>query len=271
MAFRSSSLAGILCLFTFLGSSFSQTSPSAPALSFSPRWSLELQDYQSLNRIVQGGGSYVAYSGWAMAGSMGKVNLGISQDGCAWANKELAGTSPGGPGGMGQYVVGYGGNDWLVALSSGSLAAGLRIFRSSDAGETWNELIDVSFSDSFSGWPSEPLVYAQGAWFLSSGSSIYASSDRGSTWTRRPSFWSPSSPSITLIGQANDVLFARGNVGTLFYSTDGAFSWTQASMPSGIASILDVAHGNGIYVAVTSGGGVLSSSDHGANWTLRVT
>ena len=270
MVFHRSLFAGVFCLFFIFGASFSQATPSITGLSFSPRWSLELADYPSLNKIVSGGGKYVAYTGWATAGSMGRVYLGISHNGYSWINQELPGTSSGTPAGMANYVVGYGGGDWLVVLAaSGWMSNPPRVFRSQDGGESWNELIGVSFSTPFSGSPSEPLVYLQGTWFFSSGSSLWASTDRGLTWVVRGS--SPAGQMLSLIGKANDVLFARGNAGILFYSTDLGFSWVQASIPAGFSNILDVEFGNNVYVAVTSGGGVLTSSDLGATWIARVT
>jgi len=87
MITKTKTQVGSLFVLAFLLSFTAQANPVAPALSFSPRWSLELQDYASLQKIVYGGGRYIAYTGWAMAGSMGKACLGVSEDGYVWTNK----------------------------------------------------------------------------------------------------------------------------------------------------------------------------------------
>jgi hypothetical protein len=267
MITKTKTQVGSLFVLAFLLSFTAQANPVAPALSFSPRWSLELQDYASLQKIVYGGGRYIAYAGWAMAGPMGKACLGISEDGYVWTNKELPGMGPM-AGGMGSYVVGYGANQWLAVASVGSIfgISPPKVLQSLDGGDTWNELLNVSFPAGFSGSPSGVLVYLQGTWFFTSGPVLWASTDGGATWSQR------STNFLNLISSANGTLFAQAKWNSLWYSQDLGFTWQQANLPPGTNnSIQDVDFGNGIYVAVTSSGGVLTSSDHGVNWVLQVS
>ncbi|NCY22862.1 hypothetical protein EBX31_13020, partial [bacterium] len=267
MITKAKTFMGTFCVLASLINFSAQANPAAPALSFSPRWSLELQDYASLQKIVHGGGRYIAYSGWATAGSMGKAYLALSEGGYVWTNKELPGMGPM-AGGMSSYVVGYGGNQWLAIASTSSMfgSSSPKVYQSLDGGNTWNELINVSFPGGLMASPSGILVYLQGTWFVSFGSILLASTDGGATWSQR------SMNSLSLISSANGILYAQAGWNSLWFSQDLGFTWQQSNLPSGTSnSIQDVEFGNGVYVAVTSGGGVLTSSDHGANWVLRVS
>ena len=194
--------------------------------------------------------------------------------------------------------VGTGEADWRSDLSSGN-----GMYRSSDAGHTWQHLglddtrhiarISIDPAD-----PSIALVAAMGHAYAANGDrGVYRTSDGGRSW-QKVLFTSSDVGAIDLVRQPSDarIVYAalwsarrtpwsryppvQGPGGGIYKSVDGGVTWTRLSspgLPSTIEGRIGLAVGYGslgsrIYALIDSDkAGLYRSEDAGAHWELVST
>ena len=159
-----------------------------------------------------------------------------------------------------------------TVLAGSDTAPNAGLFRSTDGGESWTKVLDISvttvaFSPSFA---SDRLVFA-GTY-----SGLYRSTDGGLTWAWYSSLLYGFTPLKLVLspGFTSDLSMFAATYGPLLKSTDGGQTWTQVFPVSGWASVTDLAispdFGNDqtLLVAVMAdSSGVYLSPDGGATWT----
>ena len=162
-----------------------------------------------------------------------------------------------------------------VAVSNtGVIFAGLsdsmRIFRSTDAGKTWErrEVVSGSSSGQIKSLFAEPPAFLYAATYMG----VFVSADNGTTWSTVTA--SPDYQVISLTKGQNGKLWALSY--TLHWSTDHGTTWTQIGMngfTSGSASAMTIDPSNNIFVGTRSNGtgsdwgsGVFRTTDGGATW-----
>jgi photosystem II stability/assembly factor-like uncharacterized protein len=151
------------------------------------------------------------------------------------------------------------------------------IYRSTDAGATWQKIATTSQGSRFSQIVVDPgnssIIYAAGSL------GVYKSTNGGSTWS---STGSGSNANCLVMSPVNSaILYATvGGTGanTVKKSTDGGSTWT--SLTTGLPSTmyrtqLAIAPSNAlvIYASITiaSGSAIYRSTDGGTTWSLRTS
>ena len=194
--------------------------------------------------------------------------------------------------------VGTGEADWRSDLSGGN-----GMYRSSDAGRTWQHLglDDTRHIARINVDPANPniaLVAAMGHAYAANGDrGVYRTSDGGRTW-QKVLFTSPDVGAIDLVRQPSDarIVYAalwsarrtpwsryppvQGPGGGIYKSTDGGATWTRLSspgLPSTINGRIGLAVGYGtrgarVYALIDADTpGLYRSDDAGARWELVST
>lgn len=127
----------------------------------------------------------------------------------------------------------------------------------------WNQLSFGQPTTAF--YSSSPLYSAKSndiAIFLGSGSTTYYTTSDGITFTARTA-----PTTFDKVFYLNDRFFAFTN-GSSHYSLDG-ITWVSSTLrATANQTIYDMCYGNGLYVAVCTGG-VISTSPDGVSWTNR--
>lgn len=149
-----------------------------------------------------------------------------------------------------------------------------RIFRSSDGGQTWNDLGEVIPSDAFANPLAFSLAAASTVVASDGAGNIYQSTDSGLNWTQtystpgpRPGFLDSSVPVFT---DSQNGYFAFGS-GLVVGTSDAGASWSQVSSGYG-GSVGDMDRfPNGDMVAVGEGGLVLTRAANTSMWLMRTT
>ncbi|RKP47897.1 hypothetical protein D7Z26_22040 [Cohnella endophytica] len=200
----------------------------------------------SFSDIVYAGGKFVAVGGVRDMGmiSQGKSVVLTSSDGENWDKKEF-GTKP-------LYGVAFNNNKFV--------AVGDKTIITSTDGTNWNSvsstytLIDIT--------TDENMFIAVGE-----GGKV-ATSENGASW---------SAVVVDAPATFGNINYANGNyyingykyVGSnsvyVHYSSTNLTDWVSSTSPISDSYLLDMAYGNGVYVAVGNKGAVLTSED-GENW-----
>ena len=153
-------------------------------------------------------------------------------------------------------------------------AGGSPLFRSTDAGNTWDDLM-VDPSLSFTALAVDP-TNASRLFAGTTDSGVLTSTDGGATFAPSNDGLPGGFVAPLVVSQANPLtLYAAPDFG-LFRSTDGASHWTEvdAGLPDGSYVndfALEPAPSTSMYAAAYDGGalaGLFKSTDRGANWTL---
>ncbi|MEN8008184.1 MAG: FlgD immunoglobulin-like domain containing protein [Candidatus Krumholzibacteriota bacterium] len=178
------------------------------------------------------------------------------------------------------------GDTWYIASVGGG------VWKTTDAGTTWNELTDdmptLAIQSIAMAASDNNVIYAgTGESYYNidtmNGNGILKSTDRGVTWTpiastiNDPRFnnvsriiISPTDPDFVVVsatvGRYKTSVTAESNI---FYSLDGGLNWTVAHTEAGprITQLLADPTDFSIQYAAVDGGGILKSTDSGANWT----
>jgi predicted small lipoprotein YifL len=177
----------------------------------------------------------MAGSTWTVGTAIGTGNLNAVTNGTVGATKT-------------------GGTIFMAAGAGGKIA-------SSQDGATWTTLTSNTAVDLNAITFGGATYVAAGA-----GGAIVYSSD-GTTWAAETS-----ATTNNLYGLASNgasLIVGVGATGTIVYSSNGGANWATAV--SGTTNdLLAVAYGNGRYVAVGSGGTLLTSTD-AVNWTVSTS
>ena len=175
----------------------------------------------------------------------------------------------------------------LHAADTVYVGAGYGLYKSTDAGATWN-MLNVPLNTPFlSGWVA-PLFLAMDPqntskiYFIgkAGGTAFFASSDAGATWTVTPFIgMQPTHLAVDFAGQAIYVSASTtsgGGQAKLYKSTNTGASWTQltlpgtAAEPSG-ATVLNVfadpTVSGTVYFSTDNGTYFFKSTDFGSTWT----
>lgn len=155
-----------------------------------------------------------------------------------------------------------------TVLTGSETAPNAGLFRSTDGGESWTKVLDISvttvaFSPSFA---SDRLVFA-GTY-----SGLYRSTDGGLTWAWYSSLLYGFTPlKLVLSPSFTSDLTMFAATDRLLKSTDGGQTWTQVFPVSGWAFVADLVvspdFGDDQTLFVATSGEVYLSPDGGATWT----
>ncbi len=160
----------------------------------------------------------------------------------------------------------YAGGIIAVATDSGTFVLGAdfnRAFRSTDAGENWEQI-----TEQVPGMGSSACFAVRGnVAFSGNGGRIYRSADEGLTWNSVYSPYLFEDYLTCLCVTAEEVVLAGSYNGRVFRSTNGGNDWseTQFSLTSGPLRAMLAIGPNGVLLA--SGARIFYSSDGGLNWT----
>lgn len=234
---------------------FAQGNESIPSLNFASR------DASALERIVYGGGSYVA---WDFSD-----RVCITQDGRLWSMVRVGAQSS-------HKVVAcaYGNDRWISIARVNSVMlhnSTLLFYFSLNGGNSWQQLSEITLPSLLID-DDYQLIFAEGHWILTGRSlgdtttvlpnpnRVWVSTD-GVNWIDRSPDGFPSHP---VPAYGNGVLVVVGYGDRIFRSTDFGVNWSSAYI--GVTNYLtSVTYGNSSFVA---GGtrNVLTSTDGGVNW-----
>jgi photosystem II stability/assembly factor-like uncharacterized protein len=136
------------------------------------------------------------------------------------------------------------------------------LYRSSDNGDNWNELLPGAQDSSYSGVITTPT----GVVLVGVTGGIIRSNDKGNTWTRIQLPVSEIGKPSEFTIRADSQIFAGGE--GIYLSKDDGLTWTEnATFPPyamGITAITTNKQGD--IFAGTSMHGIFRSTDNGANW-----
>lgn len=156
--------------------------------------------------------------------------------------------------------VAYGNGVWIAVGSGGT------ILRSTDT-ENWTRIPNPESGTLYG------VNYLNGTWFAVGDSSVIYTSTDGVTWQNRQSViggYSLYSISTGVDEQSNPVYVVAGEGTHTFTSSDGAI-WTAGNVALADNYPLDVAYGNGRFLAASktagSGSATVSESTYGTTWT----
>jgi len=142
-------------------------------------------------------------------------------------------------------------------------AAGESLYTSSDYGTTWTDKspseVDVTISVACSSDGMKLIAITAGG----GGGNLYTSTDAGTVWTARDSVrqWTGAASSSD-----GSTLFAVVSGGDVYKSTNSGSSWTSSGLEKYFNCVS--CSGNGQYVLAGFIGGLYTSSDYGASFTL---
>ncbi len=137
------------------------------------------------------------------------------------------------------------------------------VYRSTDSGNTWKLVASTLAPTNV----YSILVCPGRQTMVGTSQGLFASADSGAGWTK---VFSPAAANIySLSRNSSAYIFAGGDNGAIYRSTDGGDSWQSmsTSMPQSPVEAL-VTSPSGTVFAGTAGGGVYSSSDDGGTWSL---
>lgn len=151
----------------------------------------------------------------------------------------------------------------------------IRIFRSSDAGKTWEKrIIDPGLGyGRITSLMTEPPNYLHAV----TSSGVFTSADNGSTWSTVR--YKPTGQVLSLAVAWNGKLWALASYFPLYWSTDHGKTWTQTTrgaggLTNGSLSAFALDASNNIFVGTrygsmsdSYGSGVFRSTDDGVTWT----
>jgi uncharacterized protein (TIGR03437 family) len=165
------------------------------------------------------------------------------------------------------------------------VAASYGLFKSTDAGATWN-MLNVPLNSAFLSGTLAPQFLAMDPQNISKvyfighakGTAFFASSDAGETWSNTPFIGlQPSHLAVDFAGQVIYISASPTNGTTYLYkSTNTGASWTQVPLPgtseqpsgSTVDKIFaDPAVSGTVYVASNNGNHFFKSEDFGRTWT----
>ncbi|MDN3724685.1 YCF48-related protein [Aequorivita sp. SDUM287046] len=139
------------------------------------------------------------------------------------------------------------------------------VIRTYDGGETWEELWTganqgiegMSFPDSYTGYVAGWSAYAA------------KTNDAGNTWTTMTpgnDIWYYTD--VVFKDWQNGIIgaFPNSASGTIYYTSDGGSTWTQATGVDAIPDQLTYVGGD-TYFMISNGGTIQKSIDNGATWT----
>ena len=156
------------------------------------------------------------------------------------------------------------GNNTFIAYASGG-----KMFRSSDGGITWIDIVDSTFGNSV----IRAIAYGDDVFLaVGNGGKIARSIDNGITWTAV----ADSTFGTTIINQiayGNNVFIAVGDDSKMARSIDNGVTWTAITdnLFSNVG-IFDIVYGNNTFIASidvagTAYGTMIRSTDYGITWT----
>ena len=148
-----------------------------------------------------------------------------------------------------------------------------RIFRSTDGGQSWNDLGEILTASTYYGSFAFAVTSPQNIVATDGSGNLYHSSDAGSNWTQ--TFINPGNILPFYLGSAVPV-FTDAQVGYFGYgpgfiikTTDGGASWFQISSGTG-QSLNDIDRFNsGKLIAVGDNGTVLTNLGGTSKWMLQ--
>lgn len=145
-------------------------------------------------------------------------------------------------------------------IYAGTLGGGYAFYKSTDNGETWQDLNLSSFYVRSIGCNSKGHIFIS-----TSSAGILRSTNDGITWEPLNSF--PKSNDIRLGINSQDHIFAKGYRDNLYRSTDYGNTWSKLFLPNTPLVIYDIAFGSNQTLYITSGT-AYKSTDNGDNWTI---
>ncbi len=145
--------------------------------------------------------------------------------------------------------------------TSATNVLGEGVFKSTDGGDHWSNVLPSTSGVSVALDPSDPqVIYAGNA------DGVFKSYDGGATWFR-PLGFIPDAVMSLVVDPANpQVLYAATLDGGVFQSTDGAATWYNSGLGTElvIPVAVDPADSNTVYAGTSTGPSV--SHDGGASW-----
>lgn len=125
-----------------------------------------------------------------------------------------------------------------------------------------------NWTDRFDGAPEfYDVLFANNEFFIGTNQSYFKVSSDGINWSNRTIPGNPSSNRY-LADNGSLIVSVGGSVDEAISSTDGT-TWTLVALPTD-DEILDIAFGNGIFLAVGKNGVVITSTD-GQSWTEQTS
>jgi photosystem II stability/assembly factor-like uncharacterized protein len=148
-----------------------------------------------------------------------------------------------------------------------------RVFRSSDGGQSWNDLGEILSGSTYYGSFAFTVTSSQNIAATDGSGNMYHSNDAGLNWTQ--TFTTPGSILPFYLGSAVPV-FADAQIGYFGYgpgfiikTTDGGSSWFQISSGTG-QSLNDIDRlANGNLIAVGDNGTILTNAGGTSQWILQ--
>ncbi|MGB7923425.1 MAG: YCF48-related protein [Pyrinomonadaceae bacterium] len=155
-------------------------------------------------------------------------------------------------------------NDLLWLDSSTAIAIiGTKIYRSVDAGETWNEF---SVTDISTGFADMALVDATTVVGIALSGVIWRSEDSGLTWTNVFSGIGGGGSAISFLDSQNGA--AVGRSGLIYKSTDGGRNWNILNSGIGVQLYDLEMFSDKVGLGVSEGGYVFKTVNGGARWEV---
>jgi len=154
------------------------------------------------------------------------------------------------------------GNIYVMDQLKNAIVYNGSLYKSSDNGLTWEELLDVEDYTEQAGFK----VTRSGEIYVPTYQAFKYSADHGVTWQ---DFTCPNTPYGILRTSSGRLIITTYNSG-IHFSDDNGSSWTQATGDLGNITFgfLQEHPSNG-NIYVSSGGGVLESTDNGASFFLK--
>lgn len=179
-----------------------------------------------------------------------------TDDGASWTNINN-GLPTFEDGAIGTFDIAIADNDDVVL----SLVGG-RVFRSSDAGASWNEIGDSAFVDAY--FLQDVMIGNDGVIFVTPDNrGLYRTEDNGASWT--PSHTGVVASSVgTLVTTSNGDLFASAP--HLVHSADNGDNWSEVDTPG--SGVLAANRTDELFVI---GANLYRSADGGASWETQDT
>lgn len=168
------------------------------------------------------------------------------------------------PGMSSQYVIGIGVNNYDPDILIAGLSSDNGIRRSTDGGDTWDEVgLSSGYMKGFGCDPQHPdTMYVA---MSSLDHSVYRSTDQGASWEPIGPAGSGWGLLVAPFGSGETIIATTSD--GFYMSSDYGATWDLVVSGSSYAPA--VSDGANLYAPVISDGGVYESSDLGATWDLN--
>lgn len=145
------------------------------------------------------------------------------------------------------------------------------LYRSTDVGNTWNDITSSFPYDVYSLFNYNGQIFAVTTTLASGIYRFYVSADGGATWAEKSNIQSITGNGA-ILGMSSDgnKLFSISNRKSYYTSTDDGVSWTETLMnTTATGNLISFAAVGNLHVGVLLTTGALVSTDAGQTWTVK--